>query len=113
MTSNPPILTLTIEEKSNAAVVICKGKLLYGYTDLLYRPVSELIPTHTRIILDLCDLTHMDSMGLGTLMRLYVSARTKGCTIELRNLGKKVRDLLILTNLLPVFSTVGETRNWL
>lgn len=104
----PPSLTLTIEEKGGTAIVRCKGKLLYGYTDLLYRPVSQLISDHKRIILDLADLTQMDSMGLGTLVRLYVSAKAKGCKLELRNLGKKVRELLIMTNLLPVFSEIGE-----
>jgi anti-anti-sigma factor len=50
----------------------------------------------------------MDSMGLGALVRIYVSARTKGCELELRHIGKKVRDLLIMTNLLPAFTIVGE-----
>jgi len=50
----------------------------------------------------------MDSMGLGALVRVYVSAGTKGCQLELRHLGKKVRDLLIMTNLLSSFTIVGE-----
>jgi anti-anti-sigma factor len=108
-TTAPPPLTLTTEDKGTTAIVHCQGKLLAGHTDLLYLPVSQLIPSHPRIILDLAGLTHMDSLGLGTLMRLYVSAKTKGCTIELRNLGKKVRELLIMTNLLPVFSAIGES----
>ena len=108
MPTNPPPLTLAIEIKSDTAIVRCQGKLLFGYTDLLYNPVSELIPNHTHIILDLAGLTQMDSMGLGALVRLYVRAKARGCTLELRNLGKKVRELLIMTNLLPVFSEIGE-----
>ena len=50
----------------------------------------------------------MDSMGLGTLVRLYVHSKNKGCDLELRNLGQKIRDLLILTNLLPAFTVTGE-----
>jgi anti-anti-sigma factor len=113
MPTSPPYLTLTIENKRETVIVVCHGKLLAGHTDLLYRPVSELIPDHKHIILDLAELTQMDSMGLGTLVRLYVSAKSKGSTIELRNLGKKVRELLILTNLLPVFSIVGEHKIWM
>jgi anti-anti-sigma factor len=104
----PPPFTLEIEDRGNTAVVRCRGKLLAGFTDLLYVPVSQLLPTHQRLILDLSDLTHMDSMGLGALVRIYVSARTKGCELELRHIGKKVRDLLIMTNLLPAFTIVGE-----
>ena len=108
MPTNPPPLTFAIEIKSDTAIVRCQGKLLFGYTDLLYNPVSELIPNHKHIILDLAGLTQMDSMGLGALVRLYVRAKARGCTLELRNLGKKVRELLIMTNLLPVFSEIGE-----
>jgi anti-sigma B factor antagonist len=50
----------------------------------------------------------MDSTGLGTLVRLYVSARSAGCTLELINLGAQVRQLLGTTNLLSVFTVVGE-----
>jgi anti-anti-sigma factor len=50
----------------------------------------------------------MDSMGLGTLMSLYTSARTAGCEMQLLNLGKRVRELLGLTNLLSVFTIIGE-----
>ena len=103
-----PPFALEIEDRGSTAVVHCRGKLIAGYTDLLYVPVSQLLPKHQRLILDLSDLTHMDSMGLGALARIYVSARTKGCELELRHIGKKVRDLLIMTNLLPAFTIVGE-----
>jgi anti-sigma B factor antagonist len=58
--------------------------------------------------LDLSDLTLIDSMGLGTLVRLYVSSRSAGCSLELINLGKRVRELLGLTHLLSVFTVIGE-----
>ncbi len=103
-----PPFTLEIEDRGSTAVVRCHGRLLAGHTELLYAPVSQLLPTHQRVTLDLSDLTHMDSMGLGALVRIYVSARTKGCELELRHIGKKVRDLLIMTNLLPAFTIVGE-----
>jgi anti-anti-sigma factor len=106
--TNPPTFHLEIEDHGTTALVRCHGRLISGQTDLLYTPVSELLSTHKRIILDLSHLTHMDSMGLGTLVRIYVHAKNKGCAMELRNLGQKIRDLLILTNLLPAFTITGE-----
>jgi anti-anti-sigma regulatory factor len=47
-------------------------------------------------------------MGLGALVRLYVSAKSKGCSLELVNLGKGIRQLLGVTNLLSVFTVIGE-----
>jgi anti-sigma B factor antagonist len=50
----------------------------------------------------------MDSMGLGTLVWLYTTARTAGCELVLLNIGKRIRELLGLTNLLGVFTIIGE-----
>jgi anti-anti-sigma factor len=102
------LLTLDIEQKGSAVLVHCHGKLVTDVTDILYKQVHALIPNHKRIVLDLTDLTHMDSTGLGTLVRLYVSAKSAGCSLELVNLGARIRHLLGLTNLLSTFTVIGE-----
>jgi anti-sigma B factor antagonist len=79
-----------------------------GGNDLLYARVSKLIPETKQIVLDLTDLTYMDSMGLGTVVRLYVSAKSAGCKLKLINLGERIRQLLSMTNLLSVFANVEE-----
>jgi len=73
-----------------------------------FTPGEPADSSSRRIVLDLSDLTHIDSMGLGTLVRLYVSSRSAGCSLELINLGKRVRELLGLTHLLSVFTVIGE-----
>jgi anti-sigma B factor antagonist len=105
-----PISTfsLDIEPAANFTLVRCHGKLVAGVSSVLYDKVGKLIPDTKRIVLDLTDLTRMDSMGLGTLVRLYVSARSAGCSLELINLGKQIRELLGMTNLLDVFGSIGE-----
>jgi anti-sigma B factor antagonist len=82
--------------------------LVAGVNDILYAKVSPIIPDTKRIVLDLTDLTHMDSMGLATVVRLYVSAKSAGCDLKLINLGKRIRHLLSVTNLLSVFGTIEE-----
>jgi anti-sigma B factor antagonist len=101
-------LTLDVDRTGNAAVVRCSGKLVAGVNHLLYLEVSQLIPGSKRIVLDLTDLTHMDSTGLGTVVRLYVSAKSAGYSLELINLGKRIRQLLGVTNLFSVFTVIGE-----
>ena len=103
------LLTLHINRDGTVAVVQCRGRLVAGVNDFLYLEVSRLIPNHKRIVLDLTDLTHMDSMGLGAVVRLYVSCKSGSCDLELINLGKRIRQLLGVTNLLSVFTVVGET----
>lgn len=92
----------------NAAIVRCQGRLVMGENDQLQSRIRELIPDNKRIVLDLTELTMMDSNGLGTLVRLYVTARSAGCNLELINLGPHVRELLGMTNLLSVFTMIGE-----
>jgi anti-sigma B factor antagonist len=101
-------LTLEIERAHGKAIVRCKGRLVSGVEDILYTEVRQLFPDNKRVTLDLTDLTHMDSMGLGALVRLYVSARSAGCELVLINLGRQVRQLLGMTNLLAVFVVIGE-----
>jgi anti-sigma B factor antagonist len=102
------LLTLDVLRKGDTIVVRCNGKLVAGVNDVLYSKVCVLIPETKRIVLDLTHLTRVDSMGLGTLVRLYVSCRSAGCSLELVNLGKQVRQLLGTTHLISVFAIVGE-----
>jgi anti-sigma B factor antagonist len=108
MPDDPNTLTLDIDRNAKPIVVRCHGRLVAGVGDILYSQVRPLLPDHKRIILDLTDLTRMDSLGLGTLARLYVSARREGCNLELMNLGKQVRLLLGTTHMLHAFTIVGE-----
>jgi len=101
-------LTLDIERAPETITVRCTGQLIFGVTGFLFENVNKLIPETKHIVLDLTNLTDMDSMGIGTLVRLYVSAKSSGCKLELINLGKRIRDLLGMTHLLSILAAVGE-----
>jgi anti-sigma B factor antagonist len=105
--SNPG-LTLSISIADGATSVECQGKLIYENCDFLKREVKSRIPEKGRMVLNLSDVSRMDSSGLGTLVGLYMSARGKNCEFQLINLNKQIRDLLALSNLLSVFETVGR-----
>ncbi len=102
-------LTLDIERNGDVAVVRLSGQLVAGVTDFLYTEIGRLLPQTKRLVLDLTDLVHMDSTGLGTLVRVYVSCKSAGCALELVNLGKRIRQLLGMTHLLSVFTIIGES----
>jgi anti-sigma B factor antagonist len=88
--------------------VKCSGRLVAGVNDRLYREVVALIPNSKRVILDFTDVTHMDSSGLGTLVRLYVHAKSSDAVIELMNPGKSIKQLLGITHMMSVFQMIGE-----
>ena len=108
-TAVEPVLTLEVQHcPEKTAVVRCHGRLVAGSTDVLTTAVHELIPGHKRIILNLADLKHTDSMGLGALVRLYVSAKSGGSSLELMHLSKQIQHLLGLTNMFSIFTVIGE-----
>ena len=104
----PESLSLTTEPQPDCVLVRCGGPPGAGATHLLQAEVKPLIAAGRRVVLDLTDLTQMDSMGLGTIVSLYVSAKSSGGRLELINLGQKIRLLFSMTNLLSVFEPAGE-----
>ncbi len=94
--------------REDTTVVECHGKLTVENTALLKNEVRELIPNRKRIILDLKEVPLMDSSGLGTLVSLYVSARTRRCALELINANQQIRELFGISNLLSLFEPAGR-----
>ena len=101
-------ISVDVEDKGEVAIVLLHARLVSNVSGNFYSRVCGLLPTHKRVILNLADLSHMDSMGLGSLVRLMVSAKSKGCSLELIHLGKRIRELLGLTHLLDCFTVIGE-----
>ena len=109
--AGPPreiLAVIDIDPATGFATVSCRGRLIAGYRDEFYEDVRRLIPSSKRIILDLNEVTHMDSSGLGTVVRLYVNAKAAGCELQLVNLSKGIRKILSMTNLLSFFTVIGE-----
>jgi anti-sigma B factor antagonist len=98
------ILTFEIDRNGDIATVKCSGRLVLGTSEELYQAIKPLLPQTKVVTIDLAELTYVDSMGLGTLVRLYASSKQEGCDFKLLHLGKQLRNVLKMTNLLSVFS---------
>jgi|SRR5271154_6699471 anti-anti-sigma factor len=107
--TSPHTLTLHTYAWEDATVVACTGRLTAETSPRLKMEVKALLPNKRRVILDLTDLVHMDSSGLGTLVALYMSSKGARCELQLVNLTPRIRDLLALTNVLSVFETCGRS----
>jgi anti-sigma B factor antagonist len=102
------VLSFEIERDGDTAVVKCHGRLVLGTSEELYKEVKHLLPQTKVVVIDLAELTYVDSMGLGALVRLYASSRKVGCEFKLLHLSKQLRNLLKLTNLLSVFGQAED-----
>jgi anti-sigma B factor antagonist len=102
------VLSFEIERDGDTVVVKCHGRLVLGTSEELYQAVKPLLPQTKVVVIDLAELTYVDSMGLGTLVRLYASSKQDGCEFKLLHLGKQLRNLLKLTNLLSVLGQAED-----
>jgi len=94
--------TRTVED--GILVVECAGRIVFGEESSELRDaVKALIEEGSRIVVNLAQVTYIDSGGLGTLVSLYTTAQNAGASIKLANLTERVGDLLQVTKLLTVF----------
>jgi anti-sigma B factor antagonist len=101
-------LSLDTYAWEDATVVRCTGRLTAETSLQLKTEVKGLLPSNRRLILDLSEVEYMDSSGLGTLVGLYISAKSAKCDLELLNLTPRIRELLGMTNVLSVFEACGR-----
>jgi len=102
-------LQLRTFHEEDIAVVACSGRLMAENSSHLKDHVKGMLPREKKIVLDLIEITRLDSAGLGTLVGLYISAKNANCELRLANLSKPVRDLLGLSHLLSVFEACGRS----
>jgi anti-sigma B factor antagonist len=92
-------------------VVDCAGRIVFGEESAeLRETVKKLIAQSGRIVLNLANVSYIDSGGLGTLVALYTTARNAGGSIKLANLTERVGDLLQVTKLLTVFEVFDSEK---
>ena len=98
-----PQFSLNVSVQPDVTVVHCSGRLVIESGNILRTEIHKLIKPGARIVLDLTNVTHCDSMGLGAVISLYVSSKSAGCRFELINLGQKILQLFTMANLLSLF----------
>ena len=95
-------------ESEDCTVVECFGRLTSENVPLLKEELLEACGKKGCIVLDLREVPMMDSSGLGAVVTLHVSARTRGCRLEVVNASKQIRELFSMTNVLGLFEETGR-----
>jgi len=94
------------EVVDRVTTIKCRGELVSDTAGALKELVRPLIPLGGRIIIDLSEVKHLDSAGLGALVGLKASAIKQGlCILELANMTPGVAELLRVTHLTQLFSS--------
>ena len=89
----------------DVTIVDLSGQIKLGEgSSVLRDTVKDLLAKgHRKILLNLGEITYIDSGGIGELISAFTSTRNQGGELKLLRLTKKIHDLLQITKLYTVF----------
>jgi len=101
-------LNVATREVDGVTILDLGGRITLGDTSSgkLRETVREILGSGTKkILVNLGDVSYIDSSGLGELVSTYTTASNQGASVKLLNVQKKVQDLLQITKLYTVFDS--------
>jgi anti-anti-sigma factor len=100
-------LEITQREINGIYLLALRGRLVLGEESSGFRATIEnLLSTGaTKLVVNLEQVTHVDSAGLGALIEAHRNTKANGARLKLSNLGPKFKQSLELARLLPIFET--------
>jgi len=96
---------LTTRQVGDVTVVDAVGRITLGEGASTFRDsIRDLAASgHKKLLLNLADVSYIDSSGIGELVSGFTTVANQGGTVKLLNLTKRVQDLLQITKLYTVF----------
>ncbi len=100
-------MTLTERTVGHVAVLDLMGRLTStdGSGRLKDAVGSLIVAGRTQVVLNLSQLSYMDSSGLGEMVACYTTASKAGGAVKLAHTTAKIQDLLSITKLITVFDS--------
>ncbi len=91
-------------------IVDLSGRITLGEGSVVLRDtIKDLLGKgNKKILLNLGDVSYIDSSGIGELVSAFTSVQRQGGDLKLLNLTKKVHDLLQITKLYTVFDVKDD-----
>jgi anti-sigma B factor antagonist len=105
-------MSVKIHQRELEGVVILdlNGRITIGEASVTTRDAvrEEINKGRKRILLNLAEITYIDSAGLGELTSAYTTVKNNEGDLKLLNLTKKVQDLMQITKLCTVFDVYDD-----
>ena len=101
---------MQIDEKVTGEVTVIKITgditLNQGGDVLLKDKIQSLLQQgQKKLVLDLGNVSYVDSAGLGQLVQIHATTKAKGGSLRLVNVTKRLKDLLVVTKLVTIFDS--------
>ena len=102
-------LKLNVRTVGSVRIIDCSGRIVFGdEATQLRETVKKELAENNKLVLNLGNVSYIDSGGIGTLVSLFTTARNAGGDIKLVHLTKRVGDLLQITKLITVFESYED-----
>jgi anti-sigma B factor antagonist len=103
-------LQISVRESGEVTIVDLEGRAAIGVdNDLLSSHLRKLVANGVRkLLLNLVDVTQVDSSSIGTIVGTYVSLRRQGGSLKLLRPRGRVREVLGLVCLLGSIPTFED-----
>jgi anti-sigma B factor antagonist len=100
-------MKVSVRKRDGVTILDLKGKITIGVGDVAMRDAvqKELQGGARSLLINLGDVSTIDSSGVGELVSAYTTATNRGAKLKLVNLPPKVADILHITQLITVFET--------
>jgi len=94
-------MNLTIESKDDIKIVrVQEERLVYAMLSSFFTDVSAVIEAGaSKVVIDLSEVTYIDSASVGCLMDIYRSATERSGAIKLVGLQERVETMVKMTGL--------------
>lgn len=103
-------MRVNVRQREGVTILDLKGKITIGVGDVALRDaIHEALDAGAKkILVNLEDVSTIDSSGVGELVSSYTTATNRGGKLKLLNLPPKVADILQITQLITVFDVFEE-----
>jgi anti-anti-sigma factor len=100
-------MTITERRVGDVTVLRLGGRIVFGdgASELRARLNDLLDEARLRFLLDLRDVTYIDSFGVGVIAAKFVSVRRKGGDMKLLRLSPRTHRVMKISGLLKIFES--------
>ena len=103
-------MKLSTRQVGDVTVIDAVGRITLGEGSSVFREtVKDLLGKgNKKILLNLAEVSYIDSSGIGELVSGYTSVSNAGGQLKLLKLTKRIQDLLQITKLYTVFEVFDD-----
>ena len=98
-------VSFQVKNTGDVCVLSPEGKIVIGdEVGALREKIKQLLDSGNKnILMNLANVSYIDSTGVGALVGSFTTIRNQGGQMKLSNLSQRVKDILLVTKLLTVF----------